>query len=149
MLVTGACATQQLLAAGTLERRAGAERPSAAHAPLAALAFVIGGFGMIGAPPLVGFPGRFFIDLIAYQFSPTTGTVLVLATLLLLVGQLRAVILLFGTTPTTWKAEPRPVAGVIGAVIFAALLAGGLQPNGFLHPIASFADEFLKAMRPL
>ena len=149
VLVTGACATQQLLAAGTLERRAGAERPSAAHAPLAALAFVIGGFGMIGAPPLVGFPGRFFIELIAYQFSPTTGTVLVLATLLLLVGQLRAVILLFGTTPTTWKAEPRPVAGVIGAVIFAALLAGGLQPNGFLHPIASFADEFLKAMRPL
>src|SRR2546427_7456768 len=126
-----------------------AERPSAAHAPLAALAFVIGGFGMIGAPPLVGFPGRFFIELIAYQFSPTTGTVLVLATLLLLVGQLRAVILLFGTTPTTWKAEPRPVAGVIGAVIFAALLAGGLQPDGFLQPIASFADEFLKAMRPL
>ena len=149
VLVTGACATQQLLAAGTLERRAGAERPSAAHAPLAALAFVIGGFGMIGAPPLVGFPGRFFIELIAYQFSPTTGTVLVLATLLLLVGQLRAVILLFGTTPTTWKAEPRPVAGVIGAVIFAALLAGGLQPEGFLEPIASFADEFLKAMRPL
>ena len=149
VLVTGACATQQLLAAGTLERRAGAERPSAAHAPLAALAFVIGGFGMIGAPPLVGFPGRFFIELIAYQFSPTTGTVLVLATLLLLVGQLRAVILLFGTTPTTWKAEPRPVAGVIGAVIFAALLAGGLQPDGFLQPIASFADEFLKAMRPL
>src|SRR5205807_10252564 len=74
VLVTGACATQQLLAAGTLERRAGAERPSAAHAPLAALAFVIGGFGMIGAPPLVRFPGRFFIDLIAYQFSPTTGT---------------------------------------------------------------------------
>jgi len=33
--------------------------------------------------------------------------------------------------------------------IFAALLAGGLQPDGFLQPIASFADEFLKAMRPL
>jgi formate hydrogenlyase subunit 3/multisubunit Na+/H+ antiporter MnhD subunit len=149
VLVTGACATQQLIAAGALERRAGAERPTAANAPLAALAFVVGGFGMIGAPPLVGFPGRFFIELIAYQFSPASGAALVFATLLLLVGQLRAVIGLFNTPPPRWTIEPRPVAGTIGTLIFLALLVGGLQPDGFLRPIAAFADEFLKAMRPL
>jgi len=149
VLVTGACATQQLIAAGALERAAGAARPTAERAPLAALAFVVGGFGMIGAPPLVGFPGRFFVELIAYQFSAVTGTGLILATLLLLVAQLRAVIGLFGTTPVRWTREPRPVAGLIGALIFLALLAGGLQPAGFLEPIAAFADEFLKAMRPL
>ncbi len=149
VLVTGACATQQLIAAGALERAAGAARPTAERAPLAALAFVVGGFGMIGAPPLLGFPGRFFVELIAYQFSAVTGTGLILATLLLLVAQLRAVIGLFGTTPVRWIREPRPVAGLIGALIFLALLAGGLQPAGFLEPIAAFADEFLKAMRPL
>jgi formate hydrogenlyase subunit 3/multisubunit Na+/H+ antiporter MnhD subunit len=149
VLVTGACATQQLIAAGALERAAGADRPTADRAPLAALAFVVGGFGMIGAPPLLSFAGRFFVELIAYQFSPVTGTGLILATLLLLVAQLRAVIGLFGTTPVRWTREPRPVAGLIGALIFLALLAGGLQPAGFLEPIAAFADEFLKAMRPL
>ena len=149
VLVTGACATQQLIAAGALERAAGADRPTAERAPLAALAFVVGGFGMIGAPPLLSFAGRFFVELIAYQFSPLTGTALIVATLLLLVAQLRAVIGLFGTTPVRWTREPRPVAGLIGAVIFLALLAGGLQPAGFLEPIAAFADEFLKAMRPL
>ena len=104
---------------------------------------------MIGAPPLLSFAGRFFVELIAYQFSPLTGTGLIVATLLLLVAQLRAVIGLFGTTPVRWTREPRPVAGLIGALIFLALLAGGLQPAGFLEPIAAFADEFLKAMRPL
>src|SRR5439155_562653 len=39
--------------------------------------------------------------------------------------------------------------GIIGAVIFVALLIGGIQPDGFLRPIASFADEFLRALRPL
>src|SRR5207253_1913183 len=83
-------------AAGALERLSAPERPIASRAPLAALAFVVGGFAMIGAPPLLGFPGRFFMELIAYQFAPVTGTALVLATLLLIVGQLRAVISLFG-----------------------------------------------------
>jgi formate hydrogenlyase subunit 3/multisubunit Na+/H+ antiporter MnhD subunit len=104
---------------------------------------------MIGAPPLLGFPGRFFIELIAYQFAPLTGAALVFATLLLIVGQLRAVLALFGRGVERWSIEPRPVAGVIGAVIFIALLAGGIQPDGFLRPIASFADEFLRALRPL
>ncbi len=149
-LVTGACATQQLLAAGTLERRAGAERAaSAAGAPLAALAFVVGGFGIIGAPPLVGFPGHFFVELIAYAFSGFAGSALVLATLVLLLAQLRAALSLFGAGAEGWQLEPRPVAGIVGAIIFAALLAGGIQPDGFLKPIAAFADEFLRAMRPL
>ncbi len=148
-IVTGACATQQLLAAGTLERRAGAEKISAARAPLAALAFMVGGFGIIGAPPLVGFPGHFLVELIAYAFSGFAGSALVLATLVLLLAQLRAALRLFGAGAEGWQVEPRPVAGVIGAVIFAALLAGGIQPDGFLRPIAAFADEFLRAMRPL
>jgi len=38
---------------------------------------------------------------------------------------------------------------MIGAAIFVALLVGGIQPAGFLGPIAAFADEFLKALRPL
>jgi len=104
---------------------------------------------MIGAPPLLGFPGRFFVELIAYQFAPLTGAALVFATLLLIVGQLRAVLALFGSGVERWSIEPRPVAGIIGAVIFVALLAGGIQPDGFLRPIASFADEFLRALRPL
>jgi formate hydrogenlyase subunit 3/multisubunit Na+/H+ antiporter MnhD subunit len=149
VIVTGASASGQLLAAGTLERRSEPERPIAPKAPLAALAFVVGGFAMIGAPPLLGFPGRFFMELIAYQFAPLTGAALVLATLLLIVGQLRAVLALFGQGVERWVLEPRPIAGIIGAVIFVALLAGGIQPDGFLRPIASFADEFLRALRPL
>ena len=149
VLVTGASASGQLLAAGALERLSAPERPIASRAPLAAIAFVVGGFAMIGAPPLLGFPGRFFMELIAYQFAPVTGTALVLATLLLIVGQLRAVISLFGSGAGHWVIERRPIAGIIGGVIFVALLIGGIQPEGFLAPIASFADEFLKAMRPL
>ncbi|TME29187.1 MAG: hypothetical protein E6I66_11620 [Chloroflexi bacterium] len=146
VIVTGASASGQLLAAGTLERRSAPERPIARKAPLAALAFVVGGFAMIGAPPLLGFPGRFFMELIAYQFAPLTGTALVLATLLLIVGQLRALLALFGSGVERWFIEPRPVAGIVGAVIFVALLIGGIQPDGFLRPIASFA---LRALRPL
>jgi NADH:ubiquinone oxidoreductase subunit 4 (subunit M) len=149
VIVTGASASGQLLAAGTLERRSAPERPTARKAPLAALAFVVGGFAMIGAPPLLGFPGRFFMELIAYQFAPLTGAALVAATLLLIVGQLRAVLALFGAGIDRWAIEPRPIAGVIGAIIFVALLIGGIQPSGFLAPIASFANEFLKALRPL
>jgi hypothetical protein len=37
----------------------------------------------------------------------------------------------------------------VGALVFLALLAGGLQPDGFLRPIAAFADEFIRALRPL
>ena len=149
VLVTGASASAQLLAAGTLERRSAPERPTARKAPLAALGFVVGGFAMIGAPPLLGFPGRFFVELIAYQFAPLTGGALVFATLLLIVGQLRAVLALFGNGIEHWVVEPRPVAGIIGAVIFIALLVGGIQPDGFLSPISAFADEFLRALRPL
>ena len=61
VIVTGASASGQLLAAGTLERLSAPERPTARKAPLAALAFVVSGFAMIGAPPLLGFPGRFFM----------------------------------------------------------------------------------------
>ena len=149
VIVTGASASGQLLAAGTLERRASPGRPSASLAPLAALAFVVCGFAMIGAPPLLGFPGRFFMELIAYQFAPITGAALVVATLLLIVGQLRAVVALFGSGVTGWSVERRPVAGIIGAVVFLGLLVGGIQPDGFLAPIAAFADEFLRALRPL
>src|SRR5213593_1273731 len=149
VIATGASASGQLLAAGTLERRSAPDRPTARRAPLAGLAFVVGGFAMIGAPPLLGFPGRFFMELIAYQFAPVTGAALVVATLLLIVGQLRAVVALFGAGVERWTLEPRPVAGIIGSVIFVALLAGGIQPDGFLRPIASFADEFLRALRPL
>jgi multicomponent Na+:H+ antiporter subunit D len=149
VLVTGASASGQLLAAGTLERRSAPARPTANSAPLAALAFVVGGFAMVGAPPLLGFPGRFFMELIAYQFAPVTGLALVGATLLLIVGQLRGVLALFGAGVERWFVEPRPIAGIVGGVIFVALLIGGIQPDGFLRPIASFADEFLKALRPL
>ncbi len=148
-LVTGACATQQLLAAGTLERRAAGERPNVTHAPLAAGAFIAGGIAMIGAPPLVSFPGHFFVDLIAYAVSGFAGSVLVAAAVLLLIAQLRAGISLFAGSPEGWRIEPRPVAGILGGVIFLALLAGGITPDAFLRPIAAFADEFLKALRPL
>ena len=151
MLVTGACATQQLLAAGALERASVLEegRLSAARAPLAAAALIAGAAGMIGLPPLVGFPGHFFVELIAYAFSGWVGSALVAATLLLLVAQLRAGIALFAAPIDTWRVEPRPVAGAIGAIIFAALLLGGVAPDVFLRPIAAFADEFLRALSPL
>jgi formate hydrogenlyase subunit 3/multisubunit Na+/H+ antiporter MnhD subunit len=148
-LVTGACATQQLLAAGTLERRAAGERPNVTHAPLAAGVFIAGGIAMIGTPPLVSFPGHFFVDLIAYAVSGFAGTALVASAILLLIAQLRAGVRLFAGSPEGWRIEPRPVAGVLGAIIFAALLAGGITPEAFLGPIAAFADEFLKALRPL
>ena len=148
-LVTGLCATQQLLATGTLERRSGGERPNVTHAPLAAGTFIAGGIAMIGAPPLVTFPGHFFVDLIAYAVSPFAGGTLVTSALLLLIAQLRAGVRLFAGSPEGWRIEPRPVAGVLGGVIFLALLAGGITPGAFLAPIAAFADEFLKALRPL
>ncbi|MEX2046447.1 MAG: proton-conducting transporter membrane subunit [Chloroflexota bacterium] len=148
-LVTGLAATQQLLAAGTLERRAGADRPSATTAPLAALAFVVGGFAMVGAPPLVAFPGHFFVELIAYSYSGWLGTALVIATLGVLVAQLRAAMAVFQATPDRWRIEQKPIAGIVGGLVFFALLAGGLQPDGFLRPIAAFADEFLRALHPL
>ena len=149
VLVTGAGATQQLLAAGALQRRAGSDRPSATVAPLAALAFVIGGFAMIGAPPLVAFPGHFFVELIAFSYSGTLGVLLVLSTLGVLVAQLRAAIAIFRVAPERWRVERRPIAGFVGAIVFLALLVGGIQPDGFLRPIAAFADEFIRALRPL
>ena len=33
--------------------------------------------------------------------------------------------------------------------MFLVLLIGGIQPDGFLRPIAAFADEFIRALRPL
>jgi formate hydrogenlyase subunit 3/multisubunit Na+/H+ antiporter MnhD subunit len=149
VLVTGAAATQQLLAAGAIERRSGADRPSATVAPLAALAFVIGGFAMIGAPPLAAFPGHFFVEVIAFSYSGTLGVLLVVSTLGVLVAQLRAAMNIFRVAPERWRIERRPVAGVVGALVFVALLLGGIQPDGFLRPIAAFADEFIRALRPL
>ncbi len=148
-LVTGAAATQQLLAAATLERHAGTERPNVGHAPLAAATFIAGGIAMIGAPPLVSFPGHFFVELIAYAVSPFAGTALFAATLLLLIAQLRAGVALFRGSPDAWRIESRPSAGIIGVVIFLGLVAGGIVPDAFLRPIGVFADEFLKALRPL
>ena len=148
-LVTGACATQQLLAAGTLERRAAGRRPNVTDAPLAAGAFIAGGIAMIGAPPLVTFPGHFFVDLIAYSVSGFAGSVLVGAAVLVLIAQLRAGVSLFAGSPEGWHVEPRPVAGILGGIILVALLVGGITPDAFLRPIAAFADEFLKALRPL
>jgi len=147
-LVTGAGATQQLLAAGAIERRAGADRPSAAVAPLASLAFVIGGLAMIGAPPLVAFPGHFFVELIAFSYSGSLGTALVASTLFVLIAQLRAAISIFRVAPERWRVERRPIAGISGVLVFLALLIGGVQPDGFLRPIAAFADEFIRALRP-
>ena len=149
VLVTGAAATQQLLAAGAIERRSGADRPSATVAPLAALAFVIGGFAMIGAPPLVAFPGHFFVEVIAFSYSSTLGVLLIVSTLGVLVAQLRAAMAIFRVAPERWRIERRPVAGVVGAIVFLVLLLGGIQPDGFLRPIAAFADEFIRALRPL
>jgi len=148
VLVSGAGATQQLLAAGALERRSGTDRPNAATAPLAALAFVAGGFAMIGAPPLVSFPGRFFVEMIAFSYSGALGTALVVATLGVLVAQLRAAIAIFRVAPDHWRVERRPVAGIAGALVFLGLLVGGLQPQRFLAPIAAFADTFIRALRP-
>jgi formate hydrogenlyase subunit 3/multisubunit Na+/H+ antiporter MnhD subunit len=148
-LISGAGATQQLLAAGAIERRSGADSPSATVAPLAALAFVIGGFAMIGAPPLVAFPGHFFVELIAFSYSGTVGALLIIATLFILVAQLRAAMSIFRVAPERWRVERRPVAGVVGGILFLALLIAGMQPDAFLGPIATFADEFIRALRPL
>ena len=148
-LVTGASATQQLLAAGALERRADGGPIRAARAPLAAAAFVAGGIGLIGAPPVVAFPGRFFVELMAYSFATWLGAALVLATVLLLFAQLRIALLLFAEGLPSWRPETRPVAGVAGLLIFAALVVGGFAPDVFLRPIAAFAEDFLRALRPL
>ncbi|MFN2520068.1 MAG: proton-conducting transporter membrane subunit [Candidatus Limnocylindria bacterium] len=150
VLVTGVCATQQLIAAGALERRAAGGQPAADRAPLAAAAFVAGGVGIIGAPPLLGFPGHFFVELIAYSYASWLGAALVLATLALLLAQVRAGIALFSSAAGRgWTIERRPVAGLVGLAIFAMLLAGGVMPEPFLRPISAFADEFLRALRPL
>ncbi|MGH2379587.1 MAG: hypothetical protein ACRDGT_14110, partial [Candidatus Limnocylindria bacterium] len=121
----------------------------AAGAPLAAAAFVAGGIGLIGAPPLVGFPGRFYVELMAYAFAEWLGVALVAATLLVLLAQLRMALSLFADGLPSWRPERRPVSGALGMIVFAGLLAGGLAPDAFLRPIAAFAEEFLRALRPL
>ncbi len=148
-LATGASATQQLLAASALERRSGGAAPRAARAPLAAAAFLAGGLGIVGAPPVVAFPGRFYVELMGYAFATWLGAALVVATLLLVLAQLRAALWLFAEGLPSWRPEPRPAAGVIGALLFAALLLGGIAPEAFLRPIAAFAEVFLRAIRPL
>lgn len=148
-LATGASATQQLLAASTLERRAQGGPPRAARAPLAAAVFVAGGIGLVGAPPLVAFPGRFFVELMAFAYADWLGALLLLATLLVLIAQLRMALVLFADGLPSWRPEPRPVAGVIGSLLFTVLLIGGVAPDTMLRPIAAFAEEFLKALRPL
>lgn len=147
-LVSGASATQQLLAAGALERAAAPEPPRADRAPLAAAAFIAGGIGLVGAPPLVGFAGRFFVELMAYSFSVWLGAALVGSTVLLVVAQLRAGISIFAGGLGGRRIEPRPVTGALGMAIFAVLLAGGLLPGALLEPIEGFAVEFLRALRP-
>src|SRR5581483_10528959 len=114
----------------------------------ASLAFVIGGLAMIGAPPLVAFPGHFFVELIAFSYSGSLGTALVASTLFVLIAQLRAAISIFRVAPERWRVERRPIAGISGVLVFLALLIGGVQPDGFLRPIAAFADEFIRALRP-
>ena len=56
---------------------------------------------------------------------------------------------LFRGSPDAWRIEKRPAAGIIGIVIFLGLVVGGVVPDAFLRPIAAFANEFLKALRPL
>ena len=77
------------------------------------------------------------------------GTALVIATLGVLIAQLRAAMAIFRAAPDRWRIERRPVAGVVGGLVFLVLLIGGVQPEGFLRPIAAFADEFLRALHPL
>src|SRR5207237_5921726 len=119
--------------AGTLERRAAGERPNVTHAPLAAGAFIAGGIAMIGAPPLVTFPGHFFVDLIAYAVSGLAGSALVAAAILLLIAQLRAGVRLFAGSPEGWRSEPRPEAGSLGGASWAGLAVGGLTPDELLR----------------
>ena len=88
-------------------------------------------------------------ELMYAQLSPLAGTALFVATLLLLIAQLRAGVALFRGSPDAWRIEPRPTAGIIGVVIFLGLVAGGIAPDAFLRPISVFADEFLKVLRPL
>lgn len=85
----------------------------------------------------------------AYSYATWLGAALMIATLLLLIAQLRVAIGLFSEGLPSWRPERRPVAGISGALIFAALLAGGIVPDAFLRPIAAFAEEFLRALRPL
>src|SRR5207247_7274969 len=139
--VTGMAATQQLLAAGTLERRAGVGRPSATNAPLAALAFVVGGFAMIGAPPLVAFPGHFFVELIAYSYSAWMGTALVIATLGVLVAQLRAAMAIFWTAPGRWRVEREPIGGVVGGVVFTADVIGAVVAGALRQSITGLGEQ--------
>ena len=85
----------------------------------------------------------------AYSFADWLGAVLILATLLLSLAQLRMAFLLFADGLPSWRPETRPVAGIAGMLVFAALLAGGIAPESFLRPIAAFAEELLRAVRPL
>lgn len=155
VLVTGVAATQQLLAAGALGRAMPPEdrvlpepRPAARHAPLAAATFVVSSVAVVGLPPLAGFPSRFLVEQIAFAVSAPLGAGILVASVALLVAHLRAGLRLFAEPPETWRLEARPVAGTIGLIVLAGLLAGGLFPDLYLRPIADFAREFLLALRP-
>lgn len=151
MLVTGAAATLQLIAAGALGRQMLPEdrEPSARRAPLAAATFLLGSVAIVGLPPFGGFPARFLVEQIAFAVATPIGTAVLAVTLALLIAHLRAGLRLFADAPAIWRFEPRPVAAATGLIVLLGLLAAGLFPDRFLRPIADFAREFLLALRPL
>jgi multicomponent Na+:H+ antiporter subunit D len=149
-LITGIAAGHQFVTAGALWRAMHPEdvAPSARRAPVAAIAFAVGSLAMVGMPPLAGFPARFLVAQMAFALSVPVGGAVLLATALLLMAHQRAAFRLFSDPIESWRIERRPVAGLIGFALMAALFAGGLYPDAYLNPIADFSREFLQALRP-
>ena len=89
------------------------------------------------------------MGLIAYQFAPVTGTALVIATLLLIVGQLSRAFSLSSERGVERGTSTAPVRGDHRLRDSSSLYGGLDQPDGFRARSPRFADEFFARLRPL
>jgi len=108
-------------------------------------------------PPIAeGLPSVFSIVIGSISFAGSmvafaklqelmTGTPLTYPGQQLVNGLLALLILALAVVLLAVTGQP----AVFVAMLVLALLLGGITPDAFLRPIAAFADEFLKALRPL
>ncbi|MFQ6058779.1 MAG: proton-conducting transporter membrane subunit [Anaerolineae bacterium] len=103
--------------------------------PAATLAFIFGGLALSGFPLSGGFPGRWLICRAAFQRQPLQAYALLLASLLLFLGYLRALrAALSLRSEVAWGRGSWLVRGmIILLIVFSVLM--GLYPQLILRPI--------------